>query len=120
MSKHTPGPLFVVQPEKWPFDIQTIDASGNVVFSERRMAYGSNQKTVADVMHGHGFKDKRDEAVEWNARQLADAYLRAAAPELLEALVALIECDHTTNELWQAARDAVAKATPHQQSNRSE
>lgn len=113
MSKHTPGPLFIKQPNKWPFDIQTVDANGDVVFSERRMAYGSNQKTIADVMDGYGFKDKRDEAVEWNARQLADAYLRAAAPELLEALESVLSNCLDSQGLVSAhakARAAISKA----------
>jgi hypothetical protein len=111
MGKHTPGPLFVVQPEKWPFDIQTVDANGNVVFSERRMAYGSNQKTIADVMDGHGFKDKREEAVEWNARQLADAYLRAAAPDLLQALQKIHANGYTNMADHDMVASAIAKAT---------
>ncbi|MDU0699521.1 hypothetical protein Q8W87_05430 [Pseudomonas aeruginosa] len=41
----------------------------------------------------------------------ANAKLLAAAPELLEALVALVECEQTTPELWEAARSAIAKAT---------
>ncbi|EOK5389641.1 hypothetical protein ACM6SQ_004690 [Pseudomonas aeruginosa] len=41
----------------------------------------------------------------------ANAKLLAAAPDLLEALVALVECEQTTPELWEAARAAIAKAT---------
>ncbi|HBO0843034.1 MULTISPECIES: hypothetical protein [Pseudomonas] len=41
----------------------------------------------------------------------ANAKLLAAAPELLEALVALVECEQTTPELWEAARAAIAKST---------
>lgn len=41
----------------------------------------------------------------------ANAKLLAAAPELLEALVALVECEQTTPELWETARAAIAKAT---------
>lgn len=41
----------------------------------------------------------------------ANAKLLAAAPELLEALVALVECEQTTPALWETARGAIAKAT---------
>ncbi|WP_377647308.1 hypothetical protein [Pseudomonas aeruginosa] len=41
----------------------------------------------------------------------ANAKLLAAAPEPHEALVALVECEQTTPELWEAARAAIAKAT---------
>lgn len=40
-----------------------------------------------------------------------DAVLAASATELLGALVALVECEQTTPELWEAARAAIAKAT---------
>lgn len=41
----------------------------------------------------------------------ANAKLIVAAPDLLDALVALVECEQTTPELWEAARAAIAKAT---------
>lgn len=88
---HTPGPLFVRQPDKWPFHILTVNEQGQDIFSEHRHAYGTNQATVAEVLSGSCFgnPETRAAAVESNGRQLADAYLRAAAPELLAALQGL-------------------------------
>lgn len=118
MSKHTPGPLTVRQSEQWPFDIQIVDESGNVVFQESRYAYGTGQKTIEDVMTGYGFTKDRDAVIESNERQLADAMLRAAAPELLEAArLAWQEMCHTTSprnsftDALDALDAAITKAT---------
>lgn len=94
-AKHTPGPLFVVHVDKYPFDIQIQDAHGNVIHQEPRYAHSTQARSIADVMSGVGFRGKeKDEAVAANARQLADICLRAAAPDLLEALRS------TINLLW--------------------
>lgn len=86
-AKHTPGPLFVRQPESFPFDIQIVDAKGEVAFRESRYAYSTKQETVEDVMQGHGFPfDQRDAVIAENGRQLADMHLRAAAPDLLSVV----------------------------------
>lgn len=115
MSAHTPGPLFVKQENKWPFSIRTVNFDGQEVFFEGRHAYGTCQKTVAEVMEGTCFKNSetRMAAVESNARQVADAYLRAAAPELLSALIALDEAfclDGDTREERHQARLALISA----------
>lgn len=58
---------------------------------------------------------------------VGDAALIAAAPDLLEALVALVGYTSEANkgvsildrdDLWEAAASAIAKATAHQQANR--
>lgn len=88
--KGTPGPLTVRQQNKWPFDIEIVDASGEVVFTEKRFAYSTSHKSLEDVMNAVGISGANSNlAIEGNARQLADAYLRAAAPDLLDALIAL-------------------------------
>lgn len=118
-AKHTPGPLVVRQPEMFPFDVEIVEASGNVVFQESRCAFSTKQKTVEDVMQGHGFPvDQRDAVIAANERQLADMHLRAAAPDLLKALedcVAVMDRELAGLKVIQpelsAARAAIAKAT---------
>lgn len=86
MSKHTPGPWHVGGPNKC-----TI--------------YDKHGQRLANSFEGVMATQRTDSECEANAR------LCAAAPELLEALVALVECEQTTPELWEAARAAIAKAT---------
>ncbi len=90
-GNHTPGPLFVRQPESAPYAIQIIDQAGNVVFQEHRAIFSTRQTSVADVMNAVGMGDPKNpgyqqHCIDTNQRQLADFYLRAAAPELLEEL----------------------------------
>jgi hypothetical protein len=85
--KHTPGPLFVRQPAKWPFDIEIVDAPGNLVSNERRYAYSTSHTSIEDVMTARGFRPEDvTSAIARNEPQLADAHLRAAGPELLAEL----------------------------------
>jgi hypothetical protein len=107
-TKWTPGPLRVVQPDKWPFDILTVDSDFNEVFVEGRHAYSSLQKTVADVMRAHGFPHaEREDVIATLERQVADAHLRAAAPELYEALNEFVE---HFGDPFRNARAALARA----------
>lgn len=109
--KHTPGPLFVRQPEDDLYHIQIVNAAGDVIFSEPRHSYSSKMETVDDVLGGYGFPRRdRDDAARANQRQLADAYLRAAAPEMLEALEDAVERQGFTNANLIFARAAIAKA----------
>lgn len=115
--KFTAGPLFVRQPAKWPFNIEIVDANGTVVFDERRYAYSTNHKSIEDVMTAYRFdRDDVDSAVAGNERQLADAYLRAAAPELFDALrlcydhCRLYHPEVERNNVGEAVRAALAKA----------
>ncbi|HBO2239772.1 hypothetical protein OFL75_31890 [Pseudomonas aeruginosa] len=83
MRKHTPGP--------WYRDGTTVYALNPHNFNR-----------FSAQIHGAHTPNSELEAV---------AQLMQAAPELLETLVALVECEHTTPELWEAARAAIAKAT---------
>ncbi len=88
MSKHTPGPWEI---ERYSDGLIQIVGDVRIVSDDEE-----NVTTVVEAV------SRGDEA---NAR------LIAAAPELLDALVALVECEQTTPELWEAARAAIAKAT---------
>ncbi|MFU5563164.1 hypothetical protein ACM7V5_19615 [Pseudomonas aeruginosa] len=86
MRKHTPGPWHVGGPNKC-----TI--------------YDKHGQRLANSFEGVMATQRTDSECEANAR------LIVAAPELLEALVALVECEQTTPELWETVRAAIAKAT---------
>lgn len=90
MSKHTPGP--------WHVEL------GGFVYSKT--------KKVADVGLNGGYFASRISA---EPERTANARLIAAAPELLEALEALLAdhekyCEHGSFESADAARAAIAKA----------
>lgn len=84
--KHTPGPLTVRVSERWPYDIETMNSDGRVVFSDRMPAHSTAMRSHNDLWKGEGFPAReREEVVELNRRAVADATIRAAAPDLLEA-----------------------------------
>lgn len=111
MIKHTPGPLFVKNDEKHTISI--VDGKGRVVHGEYRQAWSSSQKTVEDVMTGRHMNDQCA-AVEANARQLADMYLRAAGPELFDAVNLVLKSfayrPGEGPEWYEACRLATGKA----------
>jgi hypothetical protein len=130
-NKHTPVPLFVRQPDVWPFDIDVVDLDDNIIWNERRIAHGSRQRNLAQCMAAVGFPhDERPKIVALLERQLADAHLRAAAPDMLEALKGLDaywtedfpkgpdgprthgfgEVSEDTMQVWRNVRSAIAKA----------
>lgn len=75
-ASHTPGPLFVRQPNEWLWPVQIVNAKGEVIFSEPRQAYSTTHKNVGEVLAAKDMAG-RPECAEANQRQLADAYLRA-------------------------------------------
>lgn len=77
-----------VRPDtKWPFDIVIYDDRGNEVFRENLYAHSTGQKSFEDTKNAVGFDfDEREEIKAVIERQLADAQIRAVAPQLLDAL----------------------------------
>ena len=128
-QKHTPGPLSVSTGTKWPFYILITNESGNVVYQESLPCHSSKDNSFYEALHCLNFKSsEREQYAAINMRALADAHLRAAAPDLLEALERLVfaaECRDNTSgdavrlvevktELAAAAKQArivIAKAT---------
>lgn len=93
--KGTQGELKVVIQEKYPFNIQTIDKKGDVVFQEWLYAFSTDQKTAEDALNAVSFSvSERDEIIKKINIQLADAKIRAAAPELLKVLQDLYQIAH--------------------------
>lgn len=96
MSKHTPGPWH------WDSDPVKGDPLGRVRY--RVITIG---KTITQCYYSSG-----DTCAEWDAR------LIAAAPDLLDALCALMDAvgdmpadaSECWPEEWEAARAAIAKA----------
>lgn len=120
-AKFTPGPWNLTQQATWPFNLN-IDEIG---LTADRYAYSTEHKTLDDVMDAKGFGGNKQECVEANARQVADFALIAAAPDLVAALIKIMdhfgEGDKSLAKLaedWKslalemgdAARAALAKA----------
>ena len=84
-AKHTKGPLFVSVENLWPFNIVTKNSEGEVVFSKGMPCYSTSQKNAAEAISGKRMNPEY-EAERHNRRAIADEVLRAAAPDLLEAL----------------------------------
>ena len=86
-TKHTPGPLSVSFGTKWPFEILIVNESGAVVDRQSLPCHSSKDKTFEEALNCWNFKaSEQEEYAAINHRAVADAYLRAAAPDLLEAL----------------------------------
>ena len=124
-TKHTPGPLSISFGTKWPFEILIINGSGGVVYRESLPCHSSKDKTFEEALNCLNFKaSEQEEYAAINKRAVADAYLRAAAPDLLEALRGMFamwrsvcraqgwEPEHLAEAV--RAQAAIAKATGEQ------
>ena len=115
-TKHTPGPLSVSFGTKWPFDILIVNQSGDVVYRELLPCHSSKDKNFEEALNCWNFKaSEQEEYAAINKRAVADAYLRAAAPDLLEACKAAwwnsLDLPESVREMLSAA---IARATGEQ------
>ena len=121
MSKHTPGPLSVSFGTKWPFEILIINESGSVVYRDSLPCHSSKDKTFEESLKCWNFKaSEQEEYAAINKRAVADAFLRAAAPDLLAALQdvdalwthhSIAHSDGKISPLHEKVIAAIAKAT---------
>ena len=121
MSKHTPGPLSVSFGTKWPFEILIINESGSVVYRDSLPCHSSKDKNFEEALNCWNFKaSEQEEYAAINKRAVADAYLRAAAPDLLAALQdvdalwmhhSIAHGDGKISPLHEKVIAAIAKAT---------
>ena len=104
-TKHTPGPLSVSFGTKWPFEILIINESGGVVCRESLPCHSSKDKNFEEALNCWNFKaSEQEEYAAINHRAVADAYLRAAAPDLLR----LLKEARRTLEMWKDVAPAVS------------
>lgn len=104
-TKHTPGPLSVSFGTKWPFEILIINESGGVVYRESLPCHSSKDKNFEEALNCWNFKaSEREKYAAINHRAVADAYLRAAAPDLLRYLKEA----RRTLEMWKDVAPAVS------------
>lgn len=120
MSKHTPGSLSVSFGTKWPFEILIINESGSVVYRDTLPCHSSKDKTFEEALNCWNFKDsEQEEYAAINKKAVADAYLRAAAPDLLDELLCVLDWAVTEraplrSQEIESIRAAIAKATGEQ------
>ena len=120
-TKHTPGPLSVSFGTKWPFEILIINESGTAVYQESLPCHSSKDKNFEEALNCLNFKaSEREEYTAINHRAVADAYLIAAAPDLLAALQdvdalwmhhSIAHGDGKISPLHEKVIAAIAKAT---------
>ena len=119
-TKHTPGPLSVSFGTKWPFEILIINESGGVVYRESLPCHSSKDNNFEEALNCLNFKaSEQEEYAAINHRVVADAYLRAAAPDLLDELLSVLDWAVTEraplrNQEIESIRKAIAKATGEQ------
>jgi hypothetical protein len=105
---HTPGPFTVRVSPKWPFNIETLDSAGEVVFSRVMPANSTDHMTIEDVLAAKGMEPACAEA---NRRALVDEILRAAAPDLAAAMQGLLATAREQHEALQSLLGLIASTS---------
>ena len=123
-TKYTTGPLSVSFGTKWPFEILIINESGAVIYRESLPCHSSKDNNFEEALNCWNFKaSEQEKYAEINHRAVADAYLRAAAPDLLDALQdvdalwmhhSIAHGDGKISPLHEKVIAAIAKATGEQ------
>jgi hypothetical protein len=103
-AKHTSGPLTVRVSTQFPFNIETLNAGGEVVFVRELPAHSTSHRKPEDALNAVGMPPEWAEA---NGATLADEILRAAAPELLSIAERWAALDAGS---WHQVRHANEKA----------
>ena len=101
MNKFTPGP--------WSVQLPADDSARIRVVDKRALDYANHR--IADLQYWSTSQERgpdRDGAI-------ANAYLIAAAPELLDALKGVLRVADRATVEFDAARAAIAKATGEKQ-----
>ena len=101
-TKHTPGPWTIGQPSEYgTHNANHIFAGGDGIAHVYGIAMHTTLEEAAKMSR--------------SAEGLANARLLAAAPDLLEALRAVLDCGSAIHEpAYMAGRAAIAKATGEQ------
>ena len=102
-GKHTPGPWVVV-----------IDDDGNPLSG--RPGVFSSEELDCGIVHWDGFVQPYWRSARGDKEIHANARLIAAAPDMLEALQALVSANNSTDGMamrkaWDKADAAIARAT---------
>ena len=116
-TEWTKGPLTLILDDERPHNLKICEtASGRDILPTQRFCYLSEMITAKDCIEGKGFDPhdkledfRKSNAVKLNVEQLANFNLWVSAPELYEALNALILRPNGIAEQAQA-KTAISKA----------
>jgi hypothetical protein len=98
---YTRGPLKVSIIDHLPFHIITTDESDRIVFIQAMPCYSSKDKCVDDVITCRNMDvEIREACSQLNKKAIADARLRAAAPDMIDALIDIYSKYEYMDKQW--------------------